>query len=81
MNYLFCFLIVLLFVAFSIISYFCGYVYGRTSEGKTIEKPVLRKKKPPDPKAEAMIDEYNRQLYNIEHYTGSADGMKKKGGA
>lgn len=76
------FLTVLLIFAFGAVSYFAGYVYGKASEGRPIEikSIVPRKKKPPDPKTKEQLEEINRQLYNVEHYTGSADGMKRKGG-
>ena len=74
-------LVLLLCMIFAIVAYFGGYVHGRVSEGKPIEiNPVIKKKKPPDSKIEAQRKEYNRQLYNIEHYTGSSDGMLRKGG-
>ena len=75
------FLTIFLCISFGFVSYFAGYVHGRTSEGKPIEiKSIIKKRKPPDPKVEAQVKEYNRQLYNIEHYTGGPDGMKRKGG-
>lgn len=75
------FLTILLCIAFSFVSYFAGYVYGRTSEGKPVEiKSFKRKKKPPDLEIESQVKEYERILYNIDHYNGSPDGMKRKGG-